>query len=93
MRHFAYLCIEVALIMAIRYTQFIVYVPCTQCQVGGEFFEVVLSQMNTFGRVSVCGCISQYNLDEPPKGRVGRMVLPDVTTDSHWKSDVGMLCL
>eukprot|EP00731_Ephydatia_muelleri_P016525 Em0009g949a len=35
--------------------------------VGGEFFEVVLSQMNTFGRVSVCGCISQYNLEEPPK--------------------------
>ncbi|KAL5481908.1 hypothetical protein EMCRGX_G022182 [Ephydatia muelleri] len=37
--------------------------------VGGEFFEVVLSQMNTFGRVSVCGCISQYNLEEPPKAR------------------------
>ncbi|KAL5481915.1 hypothetical protein EMCRGX_G022190 [Ephydatia muelleri] len=45
--------------------------------VGGEFFEVVLSQMNTFGRVSICGCISQYNdaspstiWRKPSKGRV-----------------------
>ena len=37
-------------------------------QVGGEFFEAVLSQMNTFGRVSVCGAISMYNATEPPKG-------------------------
>ena len=37
-------------------------------QVGGEFFETVLNQMNSFGRVSICGCISQYNLLEPPKG-------------------------
>lgn len=35
---------------------------------GGEFFETVLSHMNTDGRVSVCGCISQYNLTETPKG-------------------------
>ena len=37
-------------------------------QVGGEFFETVLNQMNSFGRVSICGYISQYNLLEPPKG-------------------------
>ena len=37
-------------------------------QVGGEFFEAVLNHMNLFGRVSICGCISQYNLLEPPKG-------------------------
>ena len=37
-------------------------------QVGGEFFDVVLSQMNTFGRVSVCGAISMYNATETPKG-------------------------
>ena len=37
-------------------------------KVGGEFFETVLSQMNTDGRVSVCGCISQYNATETPKG-------------------------
>ena len=36
-------------------------------QVGGEWFETVLANMNTFGRVAVCGAISQYNLTEPPK--------------------------
>ena len=38
-------------------------------QVGGEYFETVLANMNTFGRVAVCGAISQYNLTEPPKFR------------------------
>lgn len=37
-------------------------------QVGGEFFEIVLANMNEFGRVSVCGAISLYNTEEPPKG-------------------------
>ncbi len=36
---------------------------------GGEWFETVLAQMNLFGRVSICGAISQYNIDEP-KGNV-----------------------
>ena len=36
---------------------------------GGEWFETVLANMNTFGRVAVCGAISQYNLTEPPKFR------------------------
>ena len=38
-------------------------------QVGGEWSETVLANMNTFGRVAVCGDISQYNLTEPPKFR------------------------
>ena len=42
---------------------------------GGEFFEVVLSQMNSFGRVSVCGAISQYNLEQPATGDVWELVL------------------
>ena len=39
-------------------------------QVGGEFFETVLTNMNEFGRVSICGAISLYNLDDPPKSKV-----------------------
>ena len=35
---------------------------------GGEFFEVALSNMALFGRVAVCGAISQYNATEPAKG-------------------------
>jgi prostaglandin reductase 1 len=37
--------------------------------VGGEFFEVTLSNMNEFGRVSICGAISLYNDTEKPKFR------------------------
>lgn len=37
---------------------------------GGEFFESVLGQMNTFGRVAICGAISEYNALEPPKGNL-----------------------
>lgn len=29
--------------------------------VGGELSSIVMSQMNTFGRVSLCGAISTYN--------------------------------
>ena len=37
---------------------------------GGEFFETVLLAMNNFGRVSVCGSISTYNVEDPPKGDI-----------------------
>ncbi|KAF7273247.1 hypothetical protein GWI33_014035, partial [Rhynchophorus ferrugineus] len=42
--------------------------------VGGEISSTVLSQMNTFGRVSVCGSISGYN-DEKPKRSLEDAVL------------------
>lgn len=35
--------------------------------VGGELFEAVLSQLNKFARVVVCGAISMYNETEIPK--------------------------
>jgi NADPH-dependent curcumin reductase CurA len=33
--------------------------------VGGEILDTVLARMNVFGRVPVCGLISQYNATEP----------------------------
>lgn len=33
--------------------------------VGGEIFDAVLPRMNTFGRVPLCGLVSQYNAVEP----------------------------
>jgi len=36
--------------------------------VGGEITETVLAQMNTFGRVPVCGMISKYNDTEIGEG-------------------------
>ena len=44
--------------------------------VGGEVFDTVLSQMNPFGRVAVCGFISAYGAAEPPPGPKNiRMIL------------------
>ncbi len=36
--------------------------------VGGEITDAVLSRMNTFGRVAVCGMIAYYNATEAPAG-------------------------
>ena len=36
--------------------------------VGGEIFDTVLTQMNVFGRVALCGLISGYNATEAPAG-------------------------
>lgn len=36
--------------------------------VGGEILDTVLMQMNTFGRIAVCGLISAYNATEMPAG-------------------------
>ena len=36
--------------------------------VGGEHLQAALEHMNAFGRVSVCGMISQYNATEPQPG-------------------------
>lgn len=36
--------------------------------VGGEILDAVLVQMNTFGRIPVCGLISAYNATAMPEG-------------------------
>ncbi|KHT62780.1 NADP-dependent oxidoreductase [Photobacterium gaetbulicola] len=36
--------------------------------VGGEHLEAALNNMNDYGRIAVCGLISQYNATEPQPG-------------------------
>ena len=36
--------------------------------VGGEIFDTVLTRMNMFGRIAVCGMISAYNATSAPDG-------------------------
>lgn len=36
--------------------------------VGGDIFDTVLTQMNPFGRIALCGLISSYNATELPPG-------------------------
>jgi NADPH-dependent curcumin reductase CurA len=36
--------------------------------VGGEHLEAALEHMNVFGRIALCGMISQYNATEPTPG-------------------------
>jgi len=43
-------------------------IDCYFDNVGGSTTDAVFPCMNTFGRVSVCGQISQYNLEKPEPG-------------------------
>ncbi|CAM6127772.1 unnamed protein product [Calypogeia fissa] len=43
--------------------------------VGGKMLDAVLLNMNVFGRIPVCGMISQYNLEKPdPIYNIGNLV-------------------
>jgi NADPH-dependent curcumin reductase CurA len=43
-------------------------IDCYFDNVGGAISDAVFTLMNPFGRVSVCGQISQYNLEKPEPG-------------------------
>ena len=43
-------------------------IDCYFDNVGGEITDAVFRVMNVFGRVAVCGQISQYNLEKPEQG-------------------------
>ena len=49
--------------------------------VGGPILDAVLGQMNTFGRIAVCGLISGYNAEKPQPGpyRFGNIIMKRLT--------------
>lgn len=48
-------------------------VDCYFDNVGGEISSTVISQMNQYGRVAICGAISSYNETDPAK-RKGKIM-------------------
>ena len=51
-------------------------IDCYFDNVGGAITDAVFPQMNVYGRMSICGQISQYNLDKPEPGpRILSLVL------------------
>lgn len=59
--------------------------------VGGDILNVALSLMNTFGRVVVCGLISQYNATEPVPGpsNFGMVIIKRLKIQGFIASDYG----
>lgn len=55
-------------------------VDCYFDNVGGELSYIVLHQMNSFGRISVCGSISVYN-----KNPADYPKIPDLQKLFNWK--------
>jgi NADPH-dependent curcumin reductase CurA len=57
--------------------------------VGGEHFEAALGRMNNFGRVVMCGSISDYNDPIPPPGprNLGFVVTKRLTLKGYIISD------
>jgi len=63
--------------------------------VGGEFFNTVIQKMNTFGRVSICGAISQYNMavEDRPKGKQKSMVYMTLFISIYFQVKLSLLNL
>lgn len=58
--------------------------------VGGEHFEAALDAMNNFGRVVVCGLISQYNSAPYPITNIHNVLVKRITMRGFIVSDPGM---
>ncbi|KAJ6121013.1 hypothetical protein N7523_005293 [Penicillium sp. IBT 18751x] len=58
--------------------------------VGGEHLEAALDAMNNFGRVVVCGMISQYNSAPYPITNIAQVLVKRITMRGFIVSDPGM---
>ncbi|XP_055526141.1 prostaglandin reductase 1-like [Wyeomyia smithii] len=66
-------------------------VDCYFDNVGGTTTEIVRGQMNTFGRISVCGIISSYNEErakvfDPQRDFVGKQLKQEGFVVSRWNA-------
>ena len=58
--------------------------------VGGEHLEAALNAMNNFGRVVVCGLISQYNSAPYPITNIHQVLVKRITMRGFIVGDAGM---
>lgn len=58
--------------------------------VGGEHLEAALDAMKNFGRVVVCGLISQYNSAPYPINNIGNVLVKRITMRGFIVGDPGM---
>lgn len=59
--------------------------------VGGDQLEAAIERMRPFGRIAVCGMISQYNADEPPPGprNLFRLIVRQVKLEGFTVNNFG----
>jgi leukotriene B4 12-hydroxydehydrogenase/15-oxo-prostaglandin 13-reductase len=78
-------------------------IDCYFDNVGGAITDAVFPLMNVFGRVSVCGLISQYNLEKPEPGPrlLGFILVKQLRVEgfiisrfqSRWAEGIGQMAM
>ena len=62
-------------------------IDCVFENVGGEIFDTLLTRMNAFSRIAVCGLISQYNSATYPMQNLGAVLINRIKMQGFIVSD------
>lgn len=62
-------------------------IDCVFENVGGEIFDTLLTRMNPFSRIAICGLISQYNSAPYPMLNVGAVLINRIRMQGFIVSD------
>ena len=62
-------------------------IDCVFENVGGEIFDTLLTRMNAFSRIAVCGLISQYNSEPYPIKNLGAVLINRIRMQGFIVSD------
>ncbi|MBI3094807.1 MAG: NADP-dependent oxidoreductase [Rhodocyclales bacterium] len=62
-------------------------IDCVFENVGGEIFDTLLTRMNPFSRIAVCGLIAQYNSAPYPMQNIGSVLINRIRMQGFIVSD------
>lgn len=62
-------------------------IDCVFENVGGEIFDTLLTRMNPFSRIAVCGLIAQYNSEPYPMKNIGAVLINRIKMQGFIVSD------